>query len=132
VGAFNKILLVEDNVELRSLYETFLESNGYQIASAGDGEEGLQAAKQNKPDLIFLDVMMPKKDGFQVLKELRSDPSYGCQNTKIIILTNLGDPDEASPEVKKTMDGYMVKAEITLNTLVETIKKMESAAPSKS
>ena len=127
MAGLQKILLVEDNVELRNLYEMFLSSHGYKIDVAGDGVEGLQKAKEYQPDLIFLDVMMPKKDGFQVLKELRHDPSFGCTKTKIVILTNLGDPNKVSPEVQKDMDGYVVKAEITLNDLIEIIKSLEPA-----
>jgi CheY-like chemotaxis protein len=130
VAGLQKILLVEDNVELRNLYKMFLESNGYQIGEAGDGDEGLKVAKEYQPDLIFLDVMMPKKDGFQVLKELRHDESYGCTRTKIVILTNLGDPDKVSPEVQKEMDGYVVKAEIELKDLIDIIKSLgEPGAP---
>lgn len=127
-----KILLVEDNAELRNLYKTFLDMHGYKIAEAGDGVEGLQVAKDYQPDLILLDVMMPKKDGFQVLKELRHDESYGCTKTKIVILTNLGDSDKVSPEVQKDMDGYAVKAEISLNDLLEMVKSLVDPEAAKS
>ncbi len=121
MAGLRKILLVEDNIELRNLYELYLKSHGYQVGVAGDGEEGLAVAKSYQPDLIFLDVMMPKKDGFQVLKELRHDPQYGCTKTRIVILTNLGDPSKVTPEVNRDMDGYVVKAEITLSDLLEII-----------
>jgi DNA-binding response OmpR family regulator len=126
VAGLQRILLVEDNPELRELYKTFLSAHGYEVATAVDGEDGLLNAKAYHPDLIFLDVMMPKKDGFQVLKELRNDPSYGCMQTKIVILTNLGDPSKVSPEVQRDMDGYVVKAEIALADLVDIIKSLES------
>lgn len=132
MAGLQKILLVEDNAELRNLYKMFLEAHGYKIGEAGDGEEGLQVAKAYQPDLIFLDVMMPKKDGFQVLKELRHDESYGCTQTKIVILTNLGDPDKVSPEVQKDMDGYVVKAEIELKDLIEIIKSFGDSSGPKS
>ena len=63
-----KILLVEDNLELRTIYEHYLRRRGYDIASAVDGEEGLSMAKQLRPGLIFLDIMMPKIDGLKLLK----------------------------------------------------------------
>lgn len=125
MAGLRKLLLVEDNIELRSLYETFLKDNGYQVAVATDGDEGLEVAKTYRPDLIFLDVMMPKRDGFQLLKILRHDPAYHCTHAKIVILTNLGDAGKVSPEVYKDMDGYMVKAEIVLNDLLEIIKSLE-------
>jgi len=129
VAGLRKILLVEDNAELRNLYETYLKANGFELGVAGDGEEGLVKAKEFQPELIFLDVMMPKKDGFQVLKELRHDPSYGCQATKIVILTNLGDPGKVTPEVQKDMDGYVVKAEINLSDLLEIIHSFTPPKP---
>lgn len=125
MAGLRKILLVEDNLELRNLYEIFLKQHGFEVASASDGDEGLQKAKDYKPDLIFLDVMMPKKNGFEVLKILRHDPEYGCTKTKIVILTNLGDSGKVSPDVRADMDGYVIKAEIELKSLLEIIKSFE-------
>ncbi len=125
MAGLRKILLVEDNLELRNLYEIFLKQHGFEVASASDGDEGLQKAKDYKPDLIFLDVMMPKKNGFEVLKILRHDPEYGCTKTKIVILTNLGDSSKVSPDVRADMDGYVIKAEIELKSLLEIIKSFE-------
>lgn len=125
MAGLRKILLVEDNLELRNLYEIFLKQHGFDVAIASDGDEGLVKAKEYKPDLIFLDVMMPKKNGFEVLKLLRHDPAYGNTKTKIIILTNLGDSSKVSPEVRADMDGYVIKAEIELRSLLEIIKSFE-------
>lgn len=125
MAGLRKILLVEDNLELRNLYEIFLKQHGFDVAIASDGDEGLVKAKEYKPDLIFLDVMMPKKNGFEVLKILRHDPEYGCTKTKIIILTNLGDSSKVSPDVRADMDGYVIKAEIELKSLLEIIKSFE-------
>src|SRR5258707_12366219 len=100
-----KILLVEDNLELRDIYEFFLSQHGFKVATAGDGQEGLGVAQNFKPDLIFLDVMMPKRNGFDVLKILRHDPTYNCTKTKIVILTNLGNTTDINPAVRKDMDG---------------------------
>ena len=125
MAGLRKILLVEDNLELRNLYEIFLKQHGFEVAIASDGDEGLVKAKEYKPDLIFLDVMMPKKNGFEVLKLLRHDPQYGCTKTKIVILTNLGDSGKVSPDVRADMDGYVIKAEIELKSLLEIIKSFE-------
>ncbi len=94
--------------------------------TANDGEDGIEKAKVYRPDLIFLDIMMPKKDGFEVLKILRHDPSYNCTTTKIVMLTNLGDASKVSPEVKQDMDGYVIKAEISLSDLLDVIKSLEN------
>lgn len=126
MAGLRKILLVEDNPELRKMYETFLTLNGFTIASGVDGEDGLNMAREFKPDLIFLDIMMPKKDGFEVLKILRHDPAYGCTKCKIVMLTNLGD-SKLTPDMRKDMDGYVIKAEIVLSDLLEVIKSLEPA-----
>src|SRR5215216_5516417 len=122
VAGLQKILLVEDNPELRNLYEIFLKYNHFDVTTAIDGEDGLRAAQEFQPDLIFLDVMMPKKDGFEVLKLLRHDPQYNCTKAKIVLLTNLGDGSKVSPETRQDMDGYVIKAEIVLSDLLGIIK----------
>ena len=125
MAGLQKILLVEDNLELRKMYETFLTLNGFVIASAVDGEDGIAKARDFKPDLIFLDIMMPKMDGFEVLKILRHDPSYNCTKAKIVMLTNLGD-SKLSAQTRKDMDGYVIKAEIVLSDLLEVIKSLST------
>jgi len=125
VAGLRKILLVEDNLELRNLYEIFLSQHGFDVAIAADGDEGLTVAKEFHPDLVFLDVMMPKKNGFEVLKLLRHDPAYGCTKAKIVILTNLGDSNKVSADVRQDMDGYVIKAEIELSSLLEIIKSFQ-------
>ncbi len=128
MAGLQKILLVEDNLELRKMYETFLELNGLKVAVATDGDEGLKVAQDFKPDLIFLDIMMPKKDGFEVLKILRHNPDYNCTRAKIVMLTNLGDT-KVTPEQRQDMDGYVVKADIMLSDILEVIKSLESSSP---
>lgn len=125
VAGLRKILLVEDNLELRNLYEIFLKYNKYDVETAIDGEDGLEKAKAFKPDLVLLDVMMPKKDGFEVLNILRNDESYGCTKTKIVLLTNLGDGSKLSAETRRDMDGYVIKAEIVLDDLLKIISSLQ-------
>jgi len=120
-----KILLVEDNLELRGIYEQYLKRRGYDIVSASDGEEGLKKAKELHPGLIFLDIMMPKLDGLRVLKLLRHDETYGCTRSKVVLLTNLGDASRVDPKVQKDMDGYVIKAEINLPDLIDIIKSFD-------
>ncbi len=126
MAGLHKILVVEDIEELRNLYATFLGMHGFEVKTASDGELGIEAAKEYKPDLVFLDVMMPNMDGFRALKILRHDPSYENMKTKIVILTNLGDTARVSEEVKKDMDGYVIKAEIVLEDLITIIKSFDT------
>lgn len=125
MAGLRKILLVEDNTQLRGIYQLFLEQNGFTLQTAADGEEALVAAKAYKPDLVFLDIMIPKKDGLEVLKLLRHDPQYGCTKAKIVLLTNLGDVSTATQQVHDDMDGYVIKAEIQLTDLLDIIKSLE-------
>lgn len=125
MAGLRKILLVEDNLQLRDIYEYFLKHHGYEVKTAIDGEQGLQAAKDFKPDLVLLDIMMPQKDGFEVLKELRHNPEYHCMKSKIVILTNLGDSTKVDEQVSNDIDGYVVKAEIVLSDLLDIIASLE-------
>jgi DNA-binding response OmpR family regulator len=125
MGGLRKILIVEDSIELRDIYKLFFTQKGFEVETALDGEEGLVRAKEFQPDLVFIDIMMPKKDGYQVLKELRHNPEYGCTKAKLVILTNLGDSNKASPEVVHDMDGYVIKAEVDLPDLLDVIKSLE-------
>lgn len=119
-----KILLVEDDLLIREMYQLFLQDKGYTVAVAGDGDEGLAVARTFQPDLIFLDIMMPKRDGLSVLEILRNNPSYGCSKTKIVLLTNLGD-DTIAAKVRPEIDGYAIKAEISLKDLIDIIHSLE-------
>lgn len=125
VAGLQKILLVEDNLELRDIYKYFLENHGFKVRDALDGAKALEAAKEFKPDLILLDIMMPEMDGLEALKHLRHDPQYNSTKSKIVILTNLGDSSKVDEEVSKDIDGYVVKAEIVLHDLLDIIASLE-------
>ena len=114
------ILFIEDEPTLQKTAGQFLEGEGYDIKSALDGEIGLQLAKNEKPDLILLDLILPKLDGFEVLKELKKDEV--TKNIPVIILTNL----EGSADVEKALElgatTYLVKANYGLDEVVAKIK----------
>ena len=87
-----KIMLVEDDKSLREIYSIRLVAEGYNIVSAGDGEEGLAMAVKEKPDFIIADVMMPKISGFDMLDILRATPE--TKNIKVIMMTALSSDDQ--------------------------------------
>lgn len=127
MAGLQKILLAEDNMELRSIYQPYLEKRGYTVATAVDGEDALRVAQEFRPELVFLDIMMPKIDGLKVLRLLRHDDAYGCTKAKIVLLTNLGDAGRVDPKIQQDMDGYVVKAEIGLPDLIDIIKSFDPA-----
>ncbi len=118
-----KILLVDDDLYIRDVYEEVLTSEGYEIETAINGEEGLTKLKQGGYDLILLDVMMPTLDGIGVLEELKKNPPQ-LKNGPIVLLTNLG----LDPVVKTAKDkgatSYLIKANITPRDLVETVARL--------
>lgn len=124
MSAIRSILLVEDDPPLRELYRLFLTGKGYKVDVAVDGDEALKAAHKTRHDLMLLDVMIPKKDGFSVLRELLKDPSYRARHTKVIVLTNLG-RDHLPADLRGNIDAYVVKAEIELEDLRGIIKSLE-------
>jgi len=106
-----KILIVEDDAMISGMYKTKLTQDGYEVLIAADGFNALQTAKQEKPQLIMLDVILPQLDGFSVLTELKAD--LDTKNIPVIMLTNLGtDEDRKKGEQLGAID-YLVKASFT-------------------
>ena len=122
-----KVLLVEDDNNLREIYEARLQAEGYTIISAKDGEEALVAAKAEKPDLIISDVMMPKISGFEMLDILRNTPEI--QATKVIMLTALGQSEDQSRASKLGADRYLVKSQVTLEDIVKASHELLGDSP---
>ncbi len=116
-----KILVVDDEKDLREAIATALSHEGFTVVTAVDGEEGLARALAEKPDLIFLDMMMPKLDGIGALKLLRQDP-WG-KDVKIIVLTLLDDMDKMAEAVEYGASEYVMKTDISLSGIVEKAKE---------
>lgn len=121
-----KILIIEDNPQLREIYTLMLESSGYTVETAPDGPHGLQQCMTGRPDIVFLDIMMPGMSGLEVLDALRDKPEYNGQNAKIVLLTNLGHDDRIEDAWKKKADGYVVKADINATDLIDVINSLIS------
>lgn len=116
-----KILFIEDESALQKTVSAAFEQEGIEIISAVDGEIGLRLAQEKNPDLILLDLILPKMDGFEVLKALKSDPAYS--HIPIVVLTNL----ESNADVERALSlgakSYLVKANYALPQMVEKIKE---------
>lgn len=121
-----KILLVEDDNNLREIYAARLEAEGYEIATAIDGESALAAAMKEKPDLIMLDVMMPKISGFDVLDILRSTPE--TKDAKIVMMTALSQQSDRERGERLGANKYLVKSQVTLEDVVATVQELLTQA----
>ncbi|MCL4408842.1 MAG: response regulator [Gammaproteobacteria bacterium] len=114
-GAQKKILLVEDDDNLASVYLTRLQAEGFNVRRVPNGEDALAAAMEYKPDLILLDVMMPKVSGFDVLDILRNTPETA--NIKIVMLTALSQDSDKQRASSLGVDDYLVKSQVVLSEL---------------
>ena len=115
-----KILLVEDDASLAAVYRARLELEGFDIKEVHNGEDALSAAVSYRPDLILLDVMMPKISGFDVLDILRNTPD--TTNVRVIMLTALSQPKDKERAEKLGADDYLVKSQVVISDVVERIR----------
>ena len=116
-----KILLIEDEEMLANMYEVKFQNEGFDLTKALDGADGLVKAKAIKPDFILLDIIMPKMDGFSVLKTLKEDPI--TKDIPVMLLTNLGQEEDIERGKQLGAVGYLVKANITPSEVVDEVKK---------
>jgi len=117
-----KVLLVEDDNNLREIYEARLQAEGYNIVTARDGEEALGVAKTEIPDLVISDVMMPRVSGFEMLDILRNTDNL--KDVKVIMLTALGQADDKTRANSLGADRYLVKSQVTLEDIVKTAHEL--------
>jgi len=115
-----KILLVEDDDALASVYTMRLKGEGFVVTRVANGEDALAAAKEHRPDLILLDAMMPKVSGFDVLDILRNTPETA--NLKIIMLTALSQETDKQRAQGLGVDDYLVKSQVVISDVVDRIK----------
>jgi len=105
-----KVLVAEDDRFLRRAAESALRRHGFDVITASDGEEALRLARQELPDIILLDLIMPKLQGFDVLRELKQDPS--TSSIRVVILSNLGQEQDSKFATEMGAVDYWVKANI--------------------
>lgn len=117
----HKILIVEDDITLLRLLAVKFDEKGFTVLEAKNGEEGLNLAIIEHPDIILLDIVMPVMDGMSMLTELRKD-SWG-KNADVIILSNLSDAGRVSEALKNQVYDFLVKTDWTLEDLVKKVKE---------
>ena len=117
-----KILVVEDDPMISSMYKTKFEVDGFEVFIADNGATGLELAKKEKPDIVMLDIILPQLDGFSVLEQIKQD-----KNTKdipVIMLTNLSTDEDREKGAKMGALDYLVKASLTPGQISEKIRQI--------
>ena len=118
----SKVMVVEDDASLREIYSIRITAEGYDVVSAGDGEEALAVAVREKPDLILSDVMMPKISGFDMLDILRSTPETA--DIKVIMMTALSAEDQRQRGERLGANRYLVKSQVGIEDVINTIHEV--------
>ena len=116
-----KILIVEDEEIIYSLLEKKLAREGYEVSIAKDGAEGLEKMKEVKPDLILLDIIMPKKGGFEVMEEMQKEE--GLKDIPVIVISNSGQPVELDKAKELGARDWIIKTEFDPQEIIEKVKK---------
>lgn len=116
------ILIAEDDLSLQEMYRMRLEADGYKVTTASDGSEALESISQNKPDLILLDLIMPKLNGFDVLNNLKKNPE--TKDIPIIVLTALIQEVTKAKSLMSGADDYLMKSEVTPAEVAKKVKEV--------
>jgi len=117
-----KICIVEDEPALLEMYNMKFTAEGYQVLTANNGEDGLKMIQKSNPDLVLLDLVMPRMDGYQVLAALRKNSE--TLKTKVYIFSNLGQSSEVERGIAEGADGYFVKSNLTPSQLAVEVGKI--------
>ena len=120
-----KILLVEDDAMIRELYRTTLVNSQHIVEMAENSDVVFRKLQNFNPDVILLDVMLPGLSGLDILKELRTNPVHGCQQTNIILLTNLVERSVTDSAIESGADGYIIKSDILPTDLPAIISSLD-------
>jgi CheY-like chemotaxis protein len=116
-----KILVVEDDKFLRRVYESKLPKEGYDVVSAVDGQDGIDKMKSEVPDLVLLDLIMPKKTGFEVLEEVKHIKNL--EKIPILVLSNLGQEEDIERSKKLGATDFLIKSNMSIKEIIEKIKQ---------
>lgn len=119
------ILLVEDDRIIINIYKLKFGKLGFKVLIAYDGQEALDILTKEKPDVILLDLLLPKKDGFQVLTEIKANPA--TKDIPVVVASNLGQSEDIKRALKAGAEGYFVKSNVKIDDVVDTVQKAMSS-----
>lgn len=122
-----KVLLIEDEEIITDLLKRKLAKEGYQVDVASDGEEGLEKLKKNRPDLVLLDIVMPKLGGFEVMEKIRKDKKL--DGMPIIIISNSGQPVELDRAKELGASDWLVKAQFDPQEVIDKVVRQIGVSP---
>ena len=116
------VLIVEDDIFLGEIYQKKFEMEGFKVSMANNGEKGLADIKKKKPNIVLLDILLPKLDGFAVLEAAKADPA--TKDIPIILLTNLGQKDDVQRGLDEGAIDYLIKTHFKPSEVVDKVKKV--------
>jgi len=116
-----KILIIEDEEIISNLLAKKLSQVGYEVKTAFNGQEGLEILEQEKPDLVLIDIVMPKKDGFETISEVKGDPTL--KDIPIIIISNSGQPVELDKAKEMGVNDWFIKTDFDPQEVIQKVKK---------
>ncbi len=117
-----KVLVVEDDAFLASAYRVKLSKEGFEIQLATNGEEGLEVLKTFTPDVIILDLVMPKMDGFAMLRKMKADEKL--KNIPVIVASNLGQKEDIDEGMKLGANDFVIKSNLTMKDLISKVNSL--------
>lgn len=117
-----KILLIEDEPDLAEMFGNSLKGAGFQVEIVLDGADAVKAIKKIKPDLILLDLVLPQKDGYEILKEVKCDKAI--DNSKIYVFSNLTQAEEINKAIKLGAKDFLIKSDYTPSKLVQKVNEI--------
>ena len=120
-----KILIVEDEKILSEMYTEKFQQAGFSVVSTPEAEDGLEVAKREKPDLIILDILLPKGDGISFLQRIREEP--GIALTPVVVFSNFDDPPTKKAAFRLGVKDYLIKTNYTPREIIEKIKGILSS-----
>jgi CheY-like chemotaxis protein len=119
-----RLLFIEDDAPVADMYSHELKRHGYQVEVACDGAKGLDRARSGHYDVILVDLMIPKPDGIEVIKQMRGKDGTSLGDTKVVILTNLVLDDKQLAEMNRLADKYLIKANTVPSQLIEALEEL--------